>query len=174
MIDKLKANVGTVRDIQLVETLGVTYHGPKERKRKPAPGGTRLPLPDPCKLVTQQDASGAAGMDVLGGAPTSAQIDGLGSGLACVFADPSYPARAFVRIDAIDSGAGAFTSYKAGSGLNGGQVPSLGDDNFYYIAPGGSALLFVRKANITLHISVLTANGLAGATRMARAALNRF
>jgi hypothetical protein len=173
MINKVKANVGRLKDIDLEETLLVTYHKPKEPKKKPAPGA-RLPLPDPCQLVTQQEASAAAGMAVLGGASGTAQIDGLGAGTACIFADPSYPARAFVRIDAIDAGAAAFANYKAGSGLNGGQVAGLGDDNFYYTTPVGSTLLFVRKSNIVLDISVLTANGLPGSTALARAALGRF
>jgi hypothetical protein len=174
MINRVKAKIGTLQDIELGDVLAVSYHKSKGPKKKPPAGGARLPLPDPCKLVTQGEAGAAAGMGVLGGAPGSAPIAGLGTSSACIFADPSYPARAFVRIDAIDAGEGAFAAYKAGSGLNGGHVPGLGDDNFFYSTPGGGALLFVRKSNIVLDISVLTANGLNGATQLARAALNRF
>jgi hypothetical protein len=172
MIAKLTKNITKVQDFEVPDVLVVTYHGPKKPK-KPAPGG-RLALPDPCKLVTQPEASSAAGMDVLGGAPNEASINGLGTGVACVFGDPSYPARAFVRIDALDSSAAAFSAYETGSGLKSGEVAGLGDDNFYYQSPEGSALLFVRKSNIVLDISVLTANGLPGATALARGALGRF
>ena len=100
--------------------------------RAKPPQRSTLALPDPCKIVTQQEAGQAAGTAVLPGATGTANIAGFGDGVACIFRDPGYP-RAFVRIDAFDLGSAAaagFTAYEQGSMLKIGEVPDLGDDNF--------------------------------------------
>lgn len=52
-------------------------------------------------------------------------------------------------------------------------MKSLGDDNFCF-SIGGPTHLYVRRANLVIHVAVLTADGLNQATTLARAALARL
>ncbi|MGB9378196.1 MAG: hypothetical protein WCB04_11855 [Mycobacteriales bacterium] len=53
-------------------------------------------------------------------------------------------------------------------------MKSLGDDNFCFSIGGPTHHLYVRRANLVIHVAVLTADGLNQATTLARAALARL
>ena len=142
------------------------------------PSSALLPLPDPCALITQAEASEAAGHGVASGTSVPSTLDHLGSGLGCPFRNADG-FTANVRIDALDLGTSAaqtFTAYEQGAdagGFRAGEVADLGDDNFYsHVAQGTH--LFVRKRNIVLVVVVLNASGLEQAPLLARLALDRF
>jgi hypothetical protein len=169
---------------------GVLLHGSSLEKfcakRKPGKSG-RLALPDPCKLVTQEEATQAAGEPVKPGIRTAVSTSEgsiVGDGVACTFVNVAprtgFPAAA-VRLDAYDLGDDAAATFQtiaaklAPSGADIRKVDNLGDDNVYICAPPGcSALLYVRRANIVLQFSVLTADGLNQASHLAILALGRM
>ncbi len=165
------ASSGTVTGVSLEEFCK------KSEKKK---------LPDPCQLITQAEASAAAGRPARPGLPAAATVEGselqgLGTGVGCIFRDAGNPSGtygvAYVRIDAFDFGsntAKAFTTYKGQYGGGTGTVKALGDDNFYYSVGAGPTHLFVRQANIILHISVLTGDGRNQAIKLATSALRRL
>lgn len=162
--------------VPVLGALTVTWHGPE-----PTPAPTSLAVGDPCALITQAEATSEAGEEVRPGFQVPTNIEGLGAGTACVFRDADEPSGIFgvahIRIDVIDLGAtgGGERFAAAGLGLSGGHVPDLGDDNFYFCAETcGPSSLFVRRANLAILVSDLTADGLGGATRLARLALQRI
>ena len=55
-----------------------------------------------------------------------------------------------------------------------GEDAALGDDNFYTVAPEGATVRFIRRQNIALVVTVITADGLAQSKRLAELALSRF
>jgi hypothetical protein len=155
----------------------VSWHEPVA---SPTPASSLANVPDPCTLITQEEAADAAGKEVDPGFQNATTIDGLGSGVACIFRDADYPDGEFgvahVRIDLVDigpGGAAAFTA--AGEAIGQGSIASLGDDNFYYCAETcGPAGLFVRRGNVAFSVSVLTPNGLEKATALAVLVLLRL
>ena len=172
-INKVTDQIKTLQDIEVNGVLLVRYHEPKE----PPSGGKRLPLPDACSLVTQAQASAAAGTATSPGvhAPP-VDILGLGSSTPCVFQDPSYP-RAFVRLDVVDvtgDAAARFAAAEAGSGIKSGEVAGLGDDNFYWVGPDDQALVYVRKANIVFVLAVLLPGTSGNAIQLAKTVVGRI
>jgi len=138
-------------------------------------------------MVTQADASKAAGRPARPGIPSSATlegstVEGLGSGAGCIYRDAGSPSAtygvAYVRVDAFDLGTSAaatFVAYRARyASLGTGQAKGLGDDNFYFSVGNGPTHLYVRRANLILHFAVLTADGLTQATVLAKTALGRL
>jgi len=161
--------------IPVYDVLTVTWHGPE-----PSPSPSPLAVGDPCALITQAEAEVEAGEAVREGFQVPTEVDGLGAGAACVFRDADYPSGeygiAHIRIDVVDLGANGGQRFAAaGLGLSDGHVPDLGDDNFYFCDETcGPGSLFVRRANLAILVSDLTADGVAGATRLARLALQRI
>lgn len=158
--------------------LTVTWHGPDAT---PSPSPTPPNVPDPCSLITQEEAAAAAFKDVRPGFVVETTIETLGSGLACVFRDADAPSGVYgvahIRIDVVDlgaNGAGAFTA--AGKAIGTGTVAGLGDENFYYCADACTlGSLYVRRGHIAFVISDLAGVDLvAGATTLARLALGRL
>lgn len=147
---------------------------------------TKLALPDQCKIVSQADASKAAGKPARPGIPSSATlegstVEGLGTGPGCIYRDAGSPSAtygiAYVRVDVYDLGAAAaatLVSYRGRfAGIPTSQVKGLGDDNFYF-SINGPTHLYVRRANLIMHFAVLTADGLNQATQLAKIVLGRL
>jgi hypothetical protein len=142
-----------------------------------------LALPNACSLITQQEAAAATGTAVLPGISQPATFDHLGTGNGCPFLIPNpdgQPGASQVRIDALDLGQGyaqTWATYEQGAAdadLKSGELADIGDDDFYITAPEGSAILYVRRKNVVIVVTLLTPNGLAGAEQLARTALTRF
>lgn len=141
------------------------------------PEPTTHAIPDACTLITQPEAATASGTPVDPGINDTIDFTGLGTGTSCVFrvANSTVPV-AYVRLNLIDLGAdpaGAFASWKAYTGFAGGPVSGVGEDNFYSDAPG-PVNLFIRTGNILIGINVLTEDGLAQATTLAKIVLSRI
>jgi hypothetical protein len=157
--------------------LNVTWHAPDAT---PSPSPTPPNVPDPCLLITQQEAATAAGKDVRPGFVVDTTIETLGSGLACIFRDADAPSEEFgvahVRIDVVDLGTTGAAAFTASRDSATGTVPGLGDDNFYFCAETcAQASLFVRRGHIAFLISDLAGgDALGGATTLARLALGRL
>jgi hypothetical protein len=158
--------------------LTVTWHGPDAT---PSPSPTPPNVPDPCSLITQEEAAAAAGKEVRPGFVVDTTIDTLGSGLACVFRDADAPSGMFgiahIRIDVVDlgpNGGAAFTA--AGKAIGSGTIPGIGDENFYWCGQSCSVGgLFVRRGHLALLISDLAGIDLiGGTTTLARLALGRL
>jgi hypothetical protein len=157
--------------------LNISWHAPDAT---PSPSPTRPNVPDPCSLITQEEAAAAAGKDVRPGFVVDTTVETLGSGLACVFRDADYPSgefgRAHIRIDVVDLGTTGAAAFTASRDSATGTVPGLGDDNFYFCAETcAQASLFVRRGHIAFLISDLAGgDALGGATTLARLALGRL
>ncbi|MEP7378120.1 MAG: hypothetical protein ABI725_01005 [Chloroflexota bacterium] len=158
--------------------LTVTWHAPDET---PSPSPRPPNVPDPCSLITQEEAAAAADKDVRPGFVVDTTIETLGSGLACVFRDADAPSGVYgiahIRIDVVDLGAAGGSAFTAAGRLIGnGVVPGLGDENFYSCPlTCAQAFVYVRRGHIAVVISDLAGgDALTGATTLARLALGRL
>lgn len=180
-IGPLQQSIAALIDTHALGSATIEYHGKPPASPVPTlPSPSPLSVGDPCALITQEEAAREAGKEVLPGFQVPTVIDGLGSGAACIFRDADFPSGQFgvahIRIDVVDLGTGGGQRFAAaGLGISDGHVPNLGDDNFYFCAdPCGPASLFVRRANLAFLVHDVTPDGLAGATRLARLALQRL
>lgn len=176
---KIKAALEPLTKIQDVDSftvLSTTYHKAKEPTPKPGSSapGTTLALPkNACTLVSQAEAARAAGMDVLGG-EAQYDIEILGQlAHSCVWKDPGYPARAFIRIDIFDFGPNAANTFANKAQFGTTIVPDVGDEASCFCLPQG-ANLFVRKANLIMHIAIITPGGATSSVQVAKIILRRL
>lgn len=154
----------------VVIAVPVTYHE-----------SDQLTAPDPCSLITHAEAEAASGFAVNPGERRAETFPGNHPGQLCVFIAADTPANAAgaysaVRLGTVDLGQDAatlFDTLKSQSQAT-GSVGGLGDDDFYFEPPEGSAILFIRRKNVVLVVTVITADGLAQATEIGRRALTRF
>jgi RNA polymerase sigma factor (sigma-70 family) len=155
--------------------------GNPEAARPPAvPGGTgaaasgraSIALPDPCRLVTQDDVAGTTGHTV--GACAGQQVSGASGAMfpidgslgVYIWSDPSVGpigVSSMVQVYAYDLGADAATEFPTGCArfaadqkLQAGTVAGLGDDNCRMTnAEGSVEVILIRRANIAIGLFVL-------------------
>lgn len=154
----------------------ITYHDLDQfckPKNGNPPSGGLLKRPDPCSLITLQEAEPAAGVPLQPGVVRDA---GAGE-LLCKFDDQSQLSEGFqVSSSAYGTIGEAATKFdqlrkslKPVSVF--GEVPGLGDQNFYF---GGCGGMWLRKSNVLISFARVRPDDLPRCIDLAQKLLGRF